>query len=131
MESTIPTQMGQGFPPSMGQNVPQMGQNIPQIGQPLIGMQRPQQNFPFQLYPPLEASLKINEFKRAVFVSGFEPSLTAAMLQEHFKIKPIDGLKLPMSKFNENKGFAFVYYKSADDATYVKEKLDHSVILRK
>lgn len=51
------------------------------------------------------------------------------MLQEHFKIKPIDGLKLPLTKFKENKGFAFIYYKSEDDAVYVKKTLDHSVIL--
>lgn len=52
------------------------------------------------------------------------------MLQEHFKIKPIHGLKLPMSKFQENKGFAFIYYGSEDDAAEVKKKLDYSVILR-
>lgn len=52
------------------------------------------------------------------------------MLEEHFKIKPIHGLKLPTSKFGENKGFAFIYYGSEDDASFVKRKLDHSVILR-
>ena len=35
-----------------------------------------------------------------------------------------------MSKFNENKGFAFIYYASEDDAAEVKKKLDYSVILR-
>ena len=52
------------------------------------------------------------------------------MLEEHFKIKPIHGLKLPMSKYNENKGFAFIYYGSEDDASFVKKKLDHSIILK-
>lgn len=52
------------------------------------------------------------------------------MLEEHFKIKPIHGLKLPVSKYLENKGFAFIYYGSEDDASYVKKKLDHSVILK-
>ena len=55
-------------------------------------------------------SEKNREFARGVYISGFERTLTAEMLQEHFKIKPIKGLKLPMSKFNENKGFAFIYY---------------------
>ena len=39
-------------------------------------------------------------------------------------------MKLPLTKFNDNKGFAFVYYESPDDAAYVKEKLDHTVILQ-
>ena len=73
---------------------------------------------------------KKKEFARAVYVTGFEKSLTPAMLEEHFKIKPIFALKLPFSKYNENKGFAFVYYGSEDDAAFVKKKLDHSVILR-
>jgi hypothetical protein len=38
----------------------------------------------------------------------------------HFRIKPIVGLKLPTDKFNCNKGFAFIYYKNADDASYVR-----------
>jgi hypothetical protein len=38
----------------------------------------------------------------------------------HFKIKPITGLKLPSSKLSGNKGFAFIYYKNIDDATYVR-----------
>lgn len=83
MDSTIPIQ-NKGFIPPMGQNFqPGMGQPIPQMGQQqFIGIQRPQnQMLPFPMYPPLEASLKVSEFKRAVFVSGFEPSLTAAMLQ--------------------------------------------------
>lgn len=69
---------------------------------------------------PIEANQKMNEFSRGIYVSGFEKTLTAAMLQEHFKIKPITGLKLPLSKFNENKGFAFIYYQNPDDAAYVK-----------
>lgn len=52
------------------------------------------------------------------------------MLEQHFKIKPISGLRLPLTKHLENKGFAFVYYHSAEDASYVKEKLDHSIILK-
>ena len=43
---------------------------------------------------------KNREFARGVYISGFEKTLTAEMLQEHFKIKPINGLKLPLSKFN-------------------------------
>jgi RNA recognition motif-containing protein len=53
------------------------------------------------------------------------------MLQEYFgKVKSIHGLKLPMSKFNENKGFAFIYFGSEDDAIYVKKTLDRTAILR-
>jgi hypothetical protein len=37
---------------------------------------------------------------------------------------------LPLNKHTENKGFAFIYYQSPDDAAFVKEKLDYSVILR-
>lgn len=51
------------------------------------------------------------------------------MLEKHFKLKPIAGMKLPLTKYRDNKGFAFIYYESADDAAYVKDKLDHSVIL--
>ena len=77
-----------------------------------------------------EQTEKRKEFARGVYVTGFEKTLTPAMLEEHFKVKPIQGLKLPMSKYNENKGFAFIYYGSEDDASFVKRKLDHSVILR-
>lgn len=128
MEGTIPTQPKGFIAPPMGQQFPQGG--VPPMGLPQ-GPQRFPGPFPYPpMYSTLEGSMKVNEFKRAVFVSGFEPSMTAIMLLEHFKIKPIDGLKLPMSKFENNKGYAFIYYKSADDAAYVKEKLDHTVILR-
>lgn len=39
-------------------------------------------------------------------------------------------MKLPLNKHTENKGFAFIYYQSPEDAQFVKDKLDHSVILR-
>lgn len=38
-------------------------------------------------------------------------------------------MKLPLTKQLDNKGFAFIYYESPDDAAYVKEKLDHTVLL--
>ena len=38
-------------------------------------------------------------------------------------------MKLPLTKYLDNKGFAFIYYESPDDAAYVKEKLDHTVLL--
>lgn len=52
------------------------------------------------------------------------------MIQKHFSIKPINGLKHPTTKFKESKGFAFIYYGSEDDAAYVKKTLDRTVILR-
>lgn len=83
-----------------------------------------------QYMPPLmQQESKQKHFASGVYVSGFEKTLTAAMLQDHFKIKPIEGLKLPLTKFKENKGFAFIYYRSEDDASFVKRELDHSVIL--
>ena len=39
-------------------------------------------------------------------------------------------MKFPLTKFKDNKGFAFIYYENPDDAAYVKKKLDHTVILR-
>ena len=42
---------------------------------------------------------KINEFKRGIFVNGFEKCVTTAMLQKHFSIKPINGIKHPTNKF--------------------------------
>jgi RNA recognition motif-containing protein len=53
------------------------------------------------------------------------------MLEKHFSsVKPVHGIKLPLSKFNENKGFAFIYYGSEDDATLAKKQLDRTAILR-
>lgn len=44
------------------------------------------------------------------------------MLERHFSsVKQVHGIKLPISKFNENKGFAFIYFGSEDDATLVKK----------
>jgi len=51
------------------------------------------------------------------------------MLQKHFNIKQIFGLKHPLTKLKESKGFAFIYYGSEDDAVYVKKTLDRSSIL--
>jgi hypothetical protein len=62
-------------------------------------------------------------------VSGFEKSVTTAMIQKHFNIKPINGLRHPVTKLNESKGFAFIYYGSEDDALYVKRTLDRTAIL--
>jgi len=56
-------------------------------------------------------------FAKGVYVSGFEKTLTSTMLQKYFSdIKTVTGIKLPTTKFNENKGFAFVYFNSEDDA---------------
>lgn len=53
------------------------------------------------------------------------------MLQKHFsQVRPVQGIKLPYSKFNENKGYAFVYYLSEDDATLSKKQLDRTAILQ-
>lgn len=44
------------------------------------------------------------------------------MLEKHFStIKPVHGMKLPISKFNENKGFAYIYYGNEDDASLIKK----------
>ena len=44
------------------------------------------------------------------------------MLERHFAaVKTVHGIKLPTSKFNENKGFAFIYFGSEDDASIVKK----------
>jgi len=51
------------------------------------------------------------------------------MIQKHFNIKPIFGLRHPVTKLRESKGFAFIYYGSEDDALYVKRTLDRTAIL--
>lgn len=91
--------MGQPFNPQMVAmgNIP-MG-NIP-MGNIAMGARPNPQYFPAPYMNPLEMNQKLNEFSKGIYVSGFEKTLTAAMLQEHFKIKPIAGLKLPMSKFS-------------------------------
>jgi RNA recognition motif-containing protein len=44
------------------------------------------------------------------------------MLERHFSaVKTVQGIKLPTTKFNENKGFAFIYFGSEDDAALVKK----------
>ena len=63
-------------------------------------------------------------------MSGFEKCVTTAMIQKHFSIKPINGLKHPMTKSKESKGFAFIYYGSEDDALFVKKTLDRTAILK-
>lgn len=77
-----------------------------------------------------EQDEKKKEFARGIFVSGFEKSVTTAMIQQHFSIKPIFGLRHPVTKFKESKGFAFIYYGSEDDALYVKKTLDRTAILK-
>jgi RNA recognition motif-containing protein len=53
------------------------------------------------------------------------------MLERHFSaVKTVHGIKLPTTKFHENKGFAFIYFGSEDDASIVKRELDRSVILK-
>ena len=39
------------------------------------------------------------QFSKGIYVSGFERSLTSEMLEKHFRIKPISGLKLPLTKY--------------------------------
>lgn len=102
---------GKGFPP-MGMHPGPHGM----AGMPFMGL--------------VEQNEKKKEFARGVYVSGLERTITLPMLLEHFKIKPVHAMKMPSSKFDENKGFAFIYYGSADDAAEVKKKLDYSVILR-
>ena len=81
--------------------------------------------------PIWEHDEKRREFAKGVYVSGFEKTLTVTMLQKYFsEVKTVNGIKLPMTKFNENKGFAFIYFNSEDDAKEVIEKLDRTVILR-
>lgn len=45
------------------------------------------------------------------------------MIERHFSTNKmsVHGIKLPTSKFNENKGFAFVYFGSEDDANLAKK----------
>lgn len=121
----VPTGLPRGGPP-----LPFMPNLNPQMMPPMGGARPPFMAVPPQFANPIEANQKMSEFARGVYVSGFEKTLTVEMLQQHFKIKPITGLKLPLSKFNENKGFAFIYYNNADDVAHVKEKLDYSVILK-
>lgn len=52
------------------------------------------------------------------------------MLQNHFSIKPISGIRNPTTKHRESKGFAFIYYGSEDDALHVKKTLDRTAILK-
>lgn len=50
-----------------------------------------------QLQP--EQDEKRREFAKGVYVSGFEKTLTVAMLQDYFsKVKNVHGIKLPLTK---------------------------------
>ena len=70
--------------------------------------------------PIWEQDEKRKEFAKGIYVSGFEKTLTVTMLQKYFsEVKTVNGIKLPMTKFNENKGFAFIYFNSEDDAKEV------------
>jgi hypothetical protein len=113
------------LPPGLGN--PTNPALLPQgpFGQPNFG----QHMRPVPSYPN-EQEEKKKEFARGVFISGFEKCVTTAMIQHHFNIKPIHGLKHPMTKFKESKGFAFIYYGSEDDALYVKKTLDRTAILK-
>jgi hypothetical protein len=103
----------------------------------LAGPPAPGMQFGANTYPNMRPQYIINEqeekkkeFARGIFVSGFEKVVTTAMIQHHFNIKPIHGLKHPMTKLKESKGFAFIYYGSEDDALYVKKTLDRTAILK-
>ncbi len=68
-------------------------------------------------------------------MSGFEETVTKEMIVDHFSndsnFKSVVALKLPMNKLGENKGYAFIYFKTADDARLVKQKYDRTAILKK
>ncbi len=65
----------------------------------------------------LDEDEKKRVFSKGVYVSGFEKTLTFAMLHGYFsKVKNVHGIKFPLTKLNESKGFAFVYFGSQDDA---------------
>jgi len=81
------------FPPAMGQPPfnPQMMPPGPVPRMPYY----PQQ----MMNAPPMISQKDSEFSKGIYVSGFERSLTSEMLEKHFRIKPISGLKLPLTKY--------------------------------
>lgn len=105
-----------------------MGGIPPAFGGPPFGMKHNNSIINHALASEQEEKKK--EFARGIFVSGFEKSVTTAMIQHHFNIKPIFGLRHPVTKFKESKGFAFIYYGSEDDALYVKKTLDRTAILK-
>ncbi len=77
------------------------------------GMAMRAQNFSSNIgFANNEQEEKKKEFARGIFVSGFEKCVTTAMIQHHFSIKTISGLKHPTTKHKESKGFAFIYYGS-------------------
>lgn len=127
-------QLNAGSPSFPTTRMPPMGLGLPPSGPTLGGM-------PIGAPPSFGAANRMaaylneqeekkKEFARGVYVSGFEECVTSAMIQKHFSIKPILGLKHPMSKFKKSKGFAFIYYGSEDDAIYVKKTLDRTAILK-
>jgi RNA recognition motif-containing protein len=114
-------------------NRPMMNFPNQQAGHPhpaMMGMQMRGGSMINPLTDISEQEEKKREFARSVYVSGFEKTVTSAMVEKHFsKVKPVHGIKLPMSKFNENKGFAFIYFGSEEDATTVKRECDRTAIL--
>lgn len=112
---------------------PSLRPPMPQLGQPgfgLSGGMRAQGGLINSNNLTNEQEEKKKEFARGIFVSGFEKCVTTAMIQHHFNIKPIYGLRHPTTKHKESKGFAFIYYGSEDDALYVKKTLDRTAILK-
>jgi hypothetical protein len=64
--------------------------------------------------------IKQQEFSKGIFIEDFERSVTGEMVYKHFNdIKPVSIIKFPTNKLRLNKGMAFVYFKTAEDAQEV------------
>lgn len=52
------------------------------------------------------------KLSNGVSVTGFEYTVTTTMLERHFDIKPILGIKHSTDKHSNSKGCAYIYYGS-------------------
>jgi len=85
----------------------------------------------FQMMPPFmrdRASQKDIEFAKGLFIEDFEETVTAEMLFKHFNdIKPVNIIKFPTNEKRLSKKFAFVYFRSVEDAKFVKEAIEADI----
>jgi hypothetical protein len=69
--------------------------------------------------------VKEAEFAKGIFVYDFEECMTGEMIFKHFNdIKPVAVIKFPTTKQRFSKKFAFVYFKTPEDAREVKEVIE-------
>lgn len=117
MAGPVPGGMGgaMGGVPAM----PMGGMGMP--GFPMGGMPMSAMSFGMRA----RFSVKEQEFEKGLFVEDFEETVTGEMLYKHFNnIKPVSIIKFPTGHTRHSKKFAFVYFRTPEDAKEVKLLID-------